>query len=468
MSYARARLANRAAPHLQGGMSASMTDALKETLLAAGLEEDTAETVAPILAIVPEFVPGVGGAVAADNTQRAIQEERYGDAALEAGLGLFGEAFPVVGDIAKWAILAPAAKRFGGESVESMEEAALSTLNGPQLKPNAIKKVEDNPYGGKVLEQMREGNFENVMDEWVDVSTYPVIKPQELADTVVMPIKGDPTAVGELKQYMGIPLDEAVEFDGGVGFGAQNFDELAWASMFDTADSVVDKVRKVHEASGGKRVLGVYSRMGDRSADFNTMPLTLAGNLFRQLGDDVSPELFDKVEAIGETMKGYPGIMSPDFNAWLSTTSAENRKALLLPFMDAKVARESGIFGPDLLRATLDPNLRNDPIRSMGQLVVELDPNASGAVRGVNHNTYDGGIPSLKGGLFGRLETPVSPESLLGSYYTDILKMREKSGNLIPPERAFNTLAGSKPDGAGKSQGYAVMEEKIIKGLLGL
>ena len=48
MSYARARLANRAAPHLQGGMSASMTDALKETLLAAGLEEDTAETVAPI------------------------------------------------------------------------------------------------------------------------------------------------------------------------------------------------------------------------------------------------------------------------------------------------------------------------------------------------------------------------------------------------------------------------------------
>ena len=358
-----------------------------------------------------------------------------------------------MGDLAKWAILAPAAKRFGGESVESMEEAALSTLNGPQLRPSAIKKVEESPYGGRVLEQMREGNFENVMDEWVDQSTYPIIKPEELSNTVVMPIKGDPTAVGELKQYMGIPLDEAVEFDGGVGFGAQNLGDLAWASMYDTANSVVDKVQKVSEASGGKRVLGVYSRMGDRSADFNTMPLTLAGNLIRQFGDDVSPALLDKVEEIGEGMKGYPGIASPDFNQWLSTTSAENRKALLMPFMDAKIARESGIFGPDLIRATLDPNLRNDPIRSMGQLVVELDPNASSAVRGVNHNTYDGGIPSVKGGLFGRLENPVSPESLLGSYYTDILGMKEKSGKLIPPERAFNTLVSSKPDGAGQVTG---------------
>lgn len=468
MSYARARLANRAAPHLQGGFSESFTQAMEEGLQGVGVGEEKAKAVAPWLALVPEFLPGVGGAVAADNTQRAVQEERYGDAALEAGLGLLGEALPVVGDLAKWAILSPAAKKYGGTSVENMEEVAQSTLNGPALKPNAIKKIEDNPYGARVRERMREGNFENVLEEWVDQSTYPVIPPDELADSIVVPISGDPTAVGEMTQYMGIPLNNKVEFDGGVGFGAQNKDELAWASMYDTADGLVDKINMVGEKYPNKRIIGAYGRMGDRSPDFNTMPMTLAGELAQTLGSDFDPKLFDAIEAVGETMDGFPGLDSPKLGKWLSETSSENRKDLLVPLMSADNARPSGIFGPDILRATIDQNLRNDPIRSMGQLLVELDPSATKATRGVRHNTYDGGVPAKEGGLFGRLEKPVSPEILLDRAYTDVLKMVEKNGKLIPPERAYNTVVRSKPDGAGKSQGYAAVEDRIIKGLLGL
>jgi hypothetical protein len=349
-----------------------------------------------------------------------------------------------------------------------METAAHSTLGGPQLKPNAIKKIEDNPYGKKVREAMADGNFENVLEEWVDQSTYPIIQPDDLADSVIMPISGDPTAVGELTKYMGIQLDNAVDLDGGVGFGAQNLDELAWASMYDTAEGVVDKARMVQKKNPGKRVLGVYGRMGDRSPDFSTMPMSVAGELARTLGSDFDPKLFDAVEAVGETMEGYPGLNSPKFSEWLSSTSSDNRKKLLVPFMSADTARPSGIFGPDILRSTIDPNLRNDPIRSMGQLVVELDTGAAGATRGVRHNTYDGGIPAKEGGLFGRLAQPVTPEIMLDNYYTDILKMKEKNGRLIPPERAYNTLARSKPDGKGKSQGFVPMEERIITNLFGL
>jgi hypothetical protein len=349
-----------------------------------------------------------------------------------------------------------------------MEEVAGSTLGGPQLKPNAIKKIEDNPYGNKVREAMQEGNFENVLDEWVDQSTYPIIQPDELADSVLMPISGDPTAVGELTDYMGIKLNNPVDLDGGVGFGAQNLEELAWASMYDTANGVVDKARMVQAKNPNKRVLGVYGRMGDRSPDFSTMPMTLAGELSRTLGSDFDPKLFDAVEAVGETMEGYPGLNSPDFSKWLSETSSDNRKKLLVPFMSADDARPSGIYGPDILRATIDPNLRNDPIRSMGQMVVELDTAAEGATRGVRHNTYDGGIPAKPGGLFGRLAQPVSPEILMDRYYTDILKMREADGKLIPPARAYNTVARSKPDGKGKSQGFIPVEERIITNLFGL
>jgi hypothetical protein len=469
MSYARARLANRAAPVLQDkGISKTIEAGMKKGLMAAGFEEEAANSAAPWMAMIPEFLPGVGGAIGVDNTRQHINDGNYGMAALEGGLTAIGEAFPVVGDLAKWSILAPAAKKYGGKSVENMEDVAHSTLGGAQLKPNAIKKIEDNPYGKKVRERMREGNFENVLEEWVDQSTYPVIPPDELADSIVVPISGDPTAVGDMTKYMGIPLNKKVEFDGGVGFGAQNKGKLGWGSMYDTADSLVNKINMLGEKYPGKRIVGAYGRMGDRSPDFNTMPMTLAGELAQTLGNDFDPRLFDAVEAVGETMEGFPGLASPKLGKWLSGTSSENRKDLLIPFMSAETARPSGIFGPDILRATIDQNLRNDPIRSMGQLLVELDPSATQATRNINHNTYNGGVPAKKGGLFGRLDKPVSPDILLDDAYSDMLKIKEKNGKFIPPARAYNTVVLSKPDGKGKSQGYASVEDKIIKNLLGM
>ena len=469
MSWARAQVANRVAPTLQDeSISETIEKGMERGLLAAGFDEETAANAAPYLALLPEFLPGVGGVVGTDNTRKHLEAGRHGDAALEAGLTLFGEAFPVVGDLAKWAILAPAAKKYGGTSVENMETVAHSTLGGPQLKPNAIKKIEDNPYGRKVREAMADGNFENVLEEWVDQSTYPVIQPDELADSIVVPISGDPTAVGEMTQYMGIPLNNRVEFDGGVGFGAQNKGELGWGSMYDTANSLVNKIHMLGEKYPNKRIIGAYGRMGDRSPDFNTMPMTLAGELAQTLGSDFDPKLFDAVEAIGETMEGFPGLDSPKLGQWLSETSSDNRKALLIPFMSADTARQSGIYGPDILRATIDQNLRNDPVRSMGQMLVELDPSATSATRGIRHNTYDGGVPAKEGGLFGRLEKPVTPETLLDDAYTDMLKIKEKNGKFIPPARAYNTVVLSKPDGKGKSQGYAAVEDRIIQNLLGL
>ena len=141
--WGRAQLANRVAPTLQDeSISEKIEDGTKKGLMALGLEEETANKAAPWLSILPEFLPGVGGVVGADNTRKHISDGNYGMAALEGGLTVAGEAFPVIGDLAKWAILAPAAKKYGGKSVENMEDVAHSTLGGAQLKPNAIKKIE--------------------------------------------------------------------------------------------------------------------------------------------------------------------------------------------------------------------------------------------------------------------------------------------------------------------------------------
>ena len=80
-----------------------MTAKAQQGLLALGMDEDTAETYAPWLAMVPQFIPLVGAGVGVDNTRDAIQEGRYKDAAIEGGLTLLGE-LPVVGDWAAAAI----------------------------------------------------------------------------------------------------------------------------------------------------------------------------------------------------------------------------------------------------------------------------------------------------------------------------------------------------------------------------
>lgn len=75
----------------------------KRGLMSLGLEEDTADTWGPWAALAAQFIPGVGEGVGVDLTRDAIQDERYGDAAIEGGLTLLG-AVPIVGDFAAAAI----------------------------------------------------------------------------------------------------------------------------------------------------------------------------------------------------------------------------------------------------------------------------------------------------------------------------------------------------------------------------
>lgn len=75
----------------------------KKGLMGLGLEEETAEEYGPWASLLAQFLPGVGEGVGIDNTVNAINDERYGDAAIEGGLTLLG-AVPVVGDMAAAAI----------------------------------------------------------------------------------------------------------------------------------------------------------------------------------------------------------------------------------------------------------------------------------------------------------------------------------------------------------------------------
>ena len=110
-----------------------LAEQAKKGLLGLGFEQETAEEYAPWASMLAQFIPGVGEGVGVDNTVDAIQDERYGDAAIEGGLTLLG-AVPVVGDMAAAAI-----KGIRRAPVKAFDEAAWLKEN-PRPYPEIAKK----------------------------------------------------------------------------------------------------------------------------------------------------------------------------------------------------------------------------------------------------------------------------------------------------------------------------------------
>ena len=122
-----------------------LAEQAKRGLLGLGLEQETAEEYAPWASLLAQFIPGVGEGVGIDNTVNAINDERYGDAAIEGGLTLLG-AVPVVGDMAAAAI-----KGIRKAPVKAFDEAAwlkdnprpegLSTENAVQAWQQRLQRA---------------------------------------------------------------------------------------------------------------------------------------------------------------------------------------------------------------------------------------------------------------------------------------------------------------------------------------
>ncbi len=110
-----------------------LAEQAKKGLLSLGLEQETAEEYAPWASLLAQFIPGVGEGVGVDNTVNAINDERYGDAAVEGGLTLLG-AVPVVGDFAAAAI-----KGIRKAPIKAFDEAAWIKDN-PRPHPDVSPK----------------------------------------------------------------------------------------------------------------------------------------------------------------------------------------------------------------------------------------------------------------------------------------------------------------------------------------
>ena len=118
-----------------------INDYARQGLLGIGLDDQTAQEYAPYLGLLAQFVPGVGEGVGIDNTRDAVNEGRYGDAAIEGGLTLLG-VIPGLGDVAAAAI----------KGMRKVPDGALRMAD--EFDEEAWLKANPRPHAGVRLKDM--------------------------------------------------------------------------------------------------------------------------------------------------------------------------------------------------------------------------------------------------------------------------------------------------------------------------
>ena len=134
----------------------------------------------------------------------------------------------------------------------------------------------------------------------------PIITPESLQGSILTPVVGDTTVVGQtLDEMFGYSLD-GVRVDGGPMFGLAMKDEIidpsnpelraAWASMADAANRKQKGIDEIAEMTQNSRVVGSYSPMTDLAMDF-AAPLSEATARITQQIDGIPKSIIKQFDA---------------------------------------------------------------------------------------------------------------------------------------------------------------------------
>jgi hypothetical protein len=345
----------------------------------------------------------------------------------------------LVGGIAK--TLAGATVAAGGITAsEEAEAGVLTAMLTPKLRQNLtkmvqgedltkaeertvrkyIKQVEETDDAWGARERMRMADIETPD---VEVLDRPIIDPQSMVGSVVVPVMGDASITGAtIKNVEGVPLDKGVPLHGGPNFGLQAMYEQsnsAWESMYSAAATKQAHFLRAQQENPDANVLGVYTAMGPESMKFNTMTSEIALRQFPALkipARDI--EAFDNV--MREKYPDFAGVESPDALAQVlnklpvtnkkgkKVSSGNFRKALMTEMGKGKWSNKGFPVIDDIVRAITEPDLVGGELGASGFSIFKSMPEAD-LIKTARTTTYDTGIP---GHYYGGLQNSI-PAALM-------------------------------------------------------
>lgn len=301
-------------------------------------------------------------------------------------------------------------------------------------------------------ERMRTESQLKVKDS--DIADRPIVKPEDLEDSVIMAHKGDTTKTrSTLEEFEGVKLDESVTTFGGPKFGAQT-DNLAnriyWASMQDAATPFQNKAEAL-QASKDMPVNAIYVAMGKEGNYFNQ---AFADALLQRTlaNKKISQKALDKFDKdMRASRADWVGIRSPEARAQLlgvgkyPMKGAGKLRSLFVKKINKAEYREAGFASNDrLLRAFTEPDLLGAQLGDAGYSIGEVGYDY-GLTRIDSHPSYNTGI----GGTYkGGFERSIPAEILFPDAWrklgTELTKPKKKGAKPRPLTNAEKVDAISK------------------------
>jgi hypothetical protein len=314
--------------------------------------------------------------------------------------------------------------------VASPQPSALVGAESPPAKLSPKAKAETtfqregldlgatwSPYG-KVKLRQPHGEMTQGIDQYHQFGERPVLRPEDMSGAII-PLVGDRARTGAmLTSVNDTPLSSPVDLQGGPlypQYHAEKGSPGVWASHPTVTSGIVGHARRVADQFGD--VQGVYSAMGPRAVDFNTMTATA---LLNQLDNSrvTKSALRDFDKDVRKVFPKFAGVSDPANRELLERqlkSNAELRKRFVKR-MDLAPRRDAGF--PDVAAtryAISEPGLRDMPEGITGTSIAKIDPKM-GVISEpwMPHETYS---TQIGGEYLGGFEVPLRREEVFPDFF---------------------------------------------------
>jgi hypothetical protein len=356
------------------------------------------------------------------------------------------------------AILGAARKPLAGAELRAAEKAARAAAQPIRRAPkpgeklsipniNIVQKARLDPqeYGSVKLSRPIEAYTPTTVASNRPLMTKKTVTLEDLEGGYLLPLYGDRSAgEGLLSRVGDLDLQRQYALEGGVDFmrgPAAQDDKAMWASAKHIIDSLA---RASGKAPEGADVYGVTVSMAPDALDFASFTPRAAADILQQ---SALPK--KTVSAFDEQMRGsipsWPGLMSEDLDAFLLTTTPNNRKAFLR-YVDSEAAAKAGIPSDVTAAAryaVTDPAQRAMGAGQAGLGISRVNRNAPILTDpSVPHSTYP--VQMVGEEYVGGLQMPLDQSMLWPEAFADFatrVVTDKKTGKTSPFNAAHKTYA---------------------------
>jgi hypothetical protein len=356
------------------------------------------------------------------------------------------------------AILGAARKPLAGAELRAAEKAARAAAQPIRRAPkpgeklsipniNIVQKARLDPqeYGSVKLSRPIEAYTPTTVASNRPLVPKKTATLEDLEGGYLLPLYGDRSAgEGLLSRVGDLDLQRQYALEGGVDFmrgPAAQDDKAMWASAKHIIDSLA---RASGKAPEGADVYGVTVSMAPDALDFASFTPRAAADILQQ---SALPK--KTVSAFDEQMRGsipsWPGLMSEDLDAFLLTTTPNNRKAFLR-YVDSEAAAKAGIPSDVTAAAryaVTDPAQRAMGAGQAGLGISRVNRNAPILTDpSVPHSTYP--VQMVGEEYVGGLQMPLDQSMLWPEAFADFatrVVTDKKTGKTSPFNAAHKTYA---------------------------